>query len=108
MDVPDKCTKPFGRNKFIKLFFYDTFTLKKHPCHNKLMSIFLMHEHYEIISPNQYLTSLLFRRTFRTNHCKEKLKELVELCFTKQNGQRRDKYFVKGTDEPYFMREQTF
>ena len=33
---------------------------------------------------------------------KDKLRELVQLCFIKKNGQRRYKYLVLGRDRSYF------
>ena len=38
---------------------------------------------------------------------KEKLKELVQLCFIKRNGQRRYKYLVLGMDKYYFVKLQS-
>ena len=35
---------------------------------------------------------------------KEKLKELVQLCFVKKNGVRRYKYLVLGRDKAYFVK----
>ena len=35
---------------------------------------------------------------------KDKLRELVQLCFIKKNGQRRYKYLVLGRDRSYFVR----
>ena len=38
---------------------------------------------------------------------KDKLSELVRLCFMKKNGQRRYKYLVLGRDKPYFVKFHT-
>ena len=35
---------------------------------------------------------------------KDKLRELVQLCFIKRNGQRRYKYLVLGRDGCYFVK----
>ena len=35
---------------------------------------------------------------------KDKLRELVQLCFIKKNGQRRYKYLVLGRDRSYFVK----
>ena len=35
---------------------------------------------------------------------KDKLRELVQLCFIKRNGQRRYKYLVLGRDRSYFVK----
>ena len=35
---------------------------------------------------------------------KDKLRELVQLCFLKKNGQRRYKYLVLGQDRSYFVK----
>ena len=49
--------------------------------------------------------------TLYTNipHCKlkDKLKELVQLCFLKKNGQRRYKYLVLGRDRCYFVKHHS-
>jgi len=36
---------------------------------------------------------------------KDRLKELVQLCFIKKNGQRRYKYLVLGRDRSYFEKK---
>ena len=43
------------------------------------------------------------------SHCKlkDRLKELVQLCFIKTNGQRRCKYLVLGRDRSYFGKIKT-
>ena len=43
------------------------------------------------------------------SHCKlkDRLKELVQLCFIKTNGQRRYKYPVLGRDRSYFGKIKT-
>jgi len=38
---------------------------------------------------------------------KDKLRELVQLCFIKKNGQRRYKYFVLGRDRSYFVKHHS-
>jgi hypothetical protein len=38
---------------------------------------------------------------------KDKLRELVQLCFIKKNGQRRYKYLVIGRDRSYFVNKNT-
>ena len=38
---------------------------------------------------------------------KDKLRELVQLCFIKKNGQRRYKYLVLGIDISYFVKHQS-
>jgi hypothetical protein len=38
---------------------------------------------------------------------KDKLKELVQLCFIKKNGQRRYKYLVLGRDRSYFVKHHS-
>jgi hypothetical protein len=38
---------------------------------------------------------------------KDKLRELVQLCFIKRNGQRRYKYLVLGRDRSYFVRHHS-
>ena len=38
---------------------------------------------------------------------KERLKELVHLCFVKKNGQRRYQYLVLGRDRPYFVKHHS-
>ena len=38
---------------------------------------------------------------------KDKLRELVQLCFIKKNGQRRYKYLVLGRDRSYFVKKNT-
>ena len=37
---------------------------------------------------------------------KDKLMELVQLCFIKKNGQRRYKYLVLGRDRSYFVKKK--
>jgi len=37
---------------------------------------------------------------------KDKLRELVQLCFIKKNGHRRYKYLVLGRDIPYFIKRK--
>ena len=38
---------------------------------------------------------------------KDKLRELVQLCFIKKNDQRRYKYLVLGRDRSYFVKKTT-
>jgi len=38
---------------------------------------------------------------------KDSLRELVQLCFIKKNGQRRYKYLVLGRDRSYFVKKKT-
>ena len=38
---------------------------------------------------------------------KEKLNELVQLCFMKKNGERRYRYLVLGKDKPYFVKNHS-
>ena len=38
---------------------------------------------------------------------KDKLRELVQLCFIEKNGQRRYKYIVRGRDRSYFVKKKT-
>ena len=40
-------------------------------------------------------------------YTKDKLKELVLLCFVKKNGQRRYKYLVLGRDKSYFVKDHS-
>jgi hypothetical protein len=37
---------------------------------------------------------------------KDKLRELVQLCFIKKKGQRRYKYLVLGRDRSYFVKKK--
>jgi hypothetical protein len=41
-------------------------------------------------------------KLFLTLKLKDKLRELVQLCFIEKNGQRRYKYLVLGRDRSYF------
>ena len=38
---------------------------------------------------------------------KDKLRELVQLCFIEKNGQRRYKYLVLGRDRSYFVKHHS-
>ena len=38
---------------------------------------------------------------------KDKLRELVQLCFMKKNGQRRYKYLVLGRDRSYVVKKHS-
>ena len=86
--------------------------------------------HYKILNP-QYLVDLeiscLFKdmpddspaialkkidfstlyTTIPHSKLKDKLRELVQLCFIKKNGQRRYKYLVLGKDRSYFVKHQS-
>ena len=37
---------------------------------------------------------------------KDRLKELVQLCYLKTDGQRRYKYLVFGQDKSYFVKKK--
>jgi hypothetical protein len=45
--------------------------------------------------------------TIPHSNWKDKLKELVQLCFIKKNGQRRYKYLVLGRDRSYFVKHHS-
>ena len=45
-----------------------------------------------------------FSTLYTTKH-EDKLRELIQLCFLKKNGQRRYKYLVLGRDRPYFVKK---
>ena len=45
--------------------------------------------------------------TISHSKLKDKLRELVQLCFIKKNGQRRYKYLVLGRDRSYFVKHQS-
>jgi hypothetical protein len=53
----------------------------------------------------KHLTSLpsTLYTTIPHSKLKDKLRELVQLCFMKKNGQRRYKYLVLGMDIYYFF-----
>jgi hypothetical protein len=55
----------------------------------------------------KHLISLPFTRLFLTLKLKDKLRELVQLCFIKKNGQRRYKYLVLGRDRSYFVKHHS-
>ena len=44
---------------------------------------------------------------FLTLMLKDKLRELVQLCFIKKNDQRRYKYLVLGRNRSYFVNKNT-
>jgi hypothetical protein len=46
-----------------------------------------------------------FYTTIPHSELKDKLRELVQLCFIKKNGQRRYKYIVLGRDRSYFIKK---
>jgi hypothetical protein len=48
-----------------------------------------------------------FYTTIPHSKLKDKLRELVQLCFIKKNGQRRYKYIVLGRDKSYFIKKKT-
>ena len=52
-------------------------------------------------SINTFVFSTLYTSILHSK-LKDKLKELVLLCFIKQNDQRRYKYLVVGRDKSYF------
>jgi hypothetical protein len=45
--------------------------------------------------------------TIPHSELKDKLRELVQLCFIKRNGQRRYKYLALGRDRSYFVRHHS-
>ena len=45
-------------------------------------------------------------RTLPHSKMKDKLRELVQLCFIKKNDQRRCKYLVLGRDRSYFVKKK--
>jgi hypothetical protein len=45
--------------------------------------------------------------TIPNSKLKNKLRELVQLCFIKNNGQRRYKYLVLGRDRSYFVKHHS-
>ena len=51
--------------------------------------------------------STLYTTIRRHSKLKDKLRELVQLCFIKKNGQRRYKYLVLGRDRSYFVKQTT-
>jgi hypothetical protein len=57
----------------------------------------------------KHLTSLPFTRLLCIPHSKlkDKLRELVQLCFIEKNGQRRYKYLVLGRDRSYFVKHHS-
>jgi hypothetical protein len=48
-----------------------------------------------------------FYTTIHHSKLKDKLRELVQLCFIKKNGQRRYKYFVLGRGRSYFVKDHS-
>ena len=48
-----------------------------------------------------------FYTTIPHSKLKDRLRELVQLCFIKKNGQRRYKYLVLGRDRSYFVKKIT-
>ena len=48
-----------------------------------------------------------FYATIPHTKLKGRLRELVQLCFIKRNGQRRYKYLVLGRDRSYFVRKHS-
>ena len=44
--------------------------------------------------------------TIHHSKLKDKLRELVQLCLIKRNGQRRYKYIVLGRDRSYFVKKK--
>jgi hypothetical protein len=59
--------------------------------------------HYSCNSLKIFEFSTLYT-TIPHSHLKDRLKELVQLCFIKRNGQRRYKYIVVGMDRSYFVK----
>ena len=55
----------------------------------------------------KHLISLPFTRLFLTLKLKDKLRELVQLCFIKMNGQRKYEYLVLGRDISYFIKHHS-
>jgi hypothetical protein len=60
----------------------------------------------------EYIQSRSFPFDFSTPYTtiphsklKDRLRELVQLCFIKKNGQRRYKYLVLGRDRSYFVKK---
>ena len=51
------------------------------------------------------MTSLPSTQPIPHSKLKDKLRELVKLCFIKKNGQRRCKYLVLGRDRTYFVKK---
>ena len=47
-----------------------------------------------------------FYTTIPHSKLKDRLRELVQLCFIKKNGQRRYKFLVLGRDRSYFVRRK--
>jgi hypothetical protein len=45
--------------------------------------------------------------TIPLSKLKDRLRELVQLCFIKKNGQRRYKYLVLGRDRSYFVKKHS-
>ena len=53
----------------------------------------------------KHLISLPSTTTIPHSKLKDKLRELVQLCFIKKNGQCRYKYLVVGRDRSYFVKK---
>jgi hypothetical protein len=56
------------------------------------------------------ITTFDFSTLYTTIHhsnLKDRLRELVQLCFIKKNGQRRYKYLVLGRDRSYFVKHHS-
>ena len=51
--------------------------------------------------------STLYTTIRRHSKLKDKLRELVQLCFIKKKAQRRYKYLVLGRDRSYFVKKTT-
>jgi len=45
--------------------------------------------------------------TIPHSHLKDRLRELVQLCFMKRNGQRKYKYLVLGRGRSYFEKKNS-
>jgi hypothetical protein len=48
----------------------------------------------------------IFYTTIPHSKLKDRLRELIQLCFIEKNGQRRYKYIVLGRDRSYFVKKQ--
>ena len=63
--------------------------------------------HYRSLSSCNSINTFDFSTLYITIHHpkrKDKLRELIQLCFIKKNGQRRYKYLVLGRNRSYFVK----
>ena len=63
--------------------------------------------HSRSLSSCNSIKTFVFSTLYTTishSKLKDKLRELVQLCFIKKNGQRRYKYLVLGRDRSYFVK----